>query len=280
VVAGVTLALERRPLAATAVCALAAMTKLPAAAAIALIAACWLREAATRAERARMLAAVGGCAAVLTALVGLVTTVGFSWISAGMLAAPGHAHAVSTPATAVGYTLHLLLGAGSSAHALESAIAVLALSATAVLGLVLLHRVQYRSLVGSLGAILFAAALGGAATWPWYLLWGLALLAADPRLGRLAAGPAVIVLASIAVRSDGRLVLQIGDAPYVAALYLLAAAAAVGISWRRERLPGVQRRARLLAGRVTTGPAPIAGMYDGSLSGRRDVAAACDPASR
>jgi hypothetical protein len=198
----------------------------------------------------------------------------------------------------------MLLGARSSSHALESAMAVAALSATALLGLVLLRGVRYASLVSSLGAILLAAALGGAATWPWYLLWGLALVAAEPRLARLAAWPAVIVLASLAVRSDGRLVLQIGDAPSVVALYLVASGAAVSVAWRRSRLRGRRRWTRLPARRAATGGAPlagksgpvlgrdrvdarraagsgaIAGTYDCSLSGRRDVAAACDRASR
>jgi hypothetical protein len=227
-VAGVTYAVERRLLVAIVLCTLATMIKLPAAAAIVLIAACQLRELPRAAElrqrvaaRTRVIAPIVLSAGVVIALVGLVTTVGFSWMSGGLLSAPAKVRIAITPATAAGWTLHSVLGAGAtSARSLESAFAVVAFALTAVLGLVLLRRVSYEHLPRYLGILLLASVLGGPASWPWYLSWGIALVAVDRRAQRWAILPLVIVFALFLVGPGGMVLIPITDSGYTFVAYV------------------------------------------------------------
>ena len=64
------------------------------------------------------------------------------------------------------------------ARGLESALSVVAFSLSVVLGVTLLWRVRRDTLVRYLGIALLAVAVAGPAAWPWYLTWGLVLLAA------------------------------------------------------------------------------------------------------
>jgi hypothetical protein len=240
-IAGVTYAIERRPVVAIVLCALAAAIKLPALAAIVLIAACWFRASDAR---ARVLATTLAVTAGVFAVVGLVTTVGVSWISSGTLSTPGRAHLAITPATAAGYTLHSLIGSGPSAHTLESVIVGAAVAGTAVLGLVLLRRVRYERLALYLGVLLLASVLGGPVSWPWYLIWGTALVAVDPRSQRWPLLPVAIVVASFVIRPNGILMLPIDEAPYAFAVYAavaLAVVAVVVLRRRRDRQPVLRR---------------------------------------
>lgn len=231
--AGVTYAVERRPLLAIVLCSVAGAIKLPALAAVALIAACWFKDTDARARVVATSVAV--CAAVLTA-AGFAATVGFTWISGRTLSTPGKAHLAITPATAIGRSLHSLVGFGSSAHTLETVLADVALACTAVLGLFLMRRVRYERLALDLGVLLLAVVLGGPVSWPWYLAWGIALVAVDPRSQRWPILPAAIVVGSFVVRPDGILMLPLYDAPYTSAVYAALALALIAVLARRRRL--------------------------------------------
>ncbi|HEY5318026.1 MAG TPA: polyprenol phosphomannose-dependent alpha 1,6 mannosyltransferase MptB [Solirubrobacteraceae bacterium] len=239
-VAGVTLALERRPLLGIALCAIAAMVKLPAAAGIAFIAVAWARAEWSKAgpDGARAAArALAQSAAVTAAVLGAVSVLsglGLSWASSGVLSTPGKVHLAITPVTATGWSvaslLHLL-GVGASSRGIESALGAVALVLTVLLGLALVRGARYRNLVPSLGALLLVSVFAGPAAWPWYLTWGLALIACCAFAQRSRTPPAAIVLAVFLVKPNGILALPLNSAPIVLAAYVIAA----GAVWRQHR---------------------------------------------
>lgn len=245
-VAGVTLAMERRPLLGIALCAIAAMVKLPAAAGIAFIAVAWARAewAGAGPDRGRAVARALALSAVVTgavlAAVSVASGLGLSWVSGGVLSTPGKVHLAITPVTAAGWSvaslLHLL-GIAADAHAIESAFGVVALAMTALLGLALLRRARYANIVPALGALLLVLVFVGPATWPWYLTWGLALIACCAFAQRSRALPAAIILAVFVLKPNGIVALPLHDAPIVLAVYVIAAGAMV----RARRARGGRR---------------------------------------
>jgi hypothetical protein len=235
-VAGIAYAAERRHLVAIALCTCAALIKLPAAAAIAFVVVCWARDTEQVARAlARGALLVGG---IVTA-AGLATTVGFNWLSGSLLSSTTRLHLAVTPSTAIGYTLHAISGAGGSAHPLESGVGTVALALTACFGVWLLWRVDRDRLASSLAALLVATILAGPAMWPWYLAWGLVLLAAAPRVQLHPLLPGGILAATVVIGPGGQLSLPIGAAPYVLAVY---AAVVVLLALGRTR-PGSWRLA-------------------------------------
>jgi hypothetical protein len=244
-VAGVTLAVERRPLLAIAVCALAATIKLPAAAAIAFIAVAWARDAGGARAAARVLGLSAAVTVAVLAAVSLGTGLGLSWVTSGVLSTPGKVHLAITPVTAAGWSLGSLLhalGVGASTRGIENALGAAALALTVVLGLVLLRGVRYRNLVPYLGALLLVSVFAGPAAWPWYLTWGLALIACCASAQRSRALPLAIVVAAVVVKPNGILALPLHTAPIVLAVYAIAVAAV----WRgRNRRDGNRAPGRL-----------------------------------
>jgi hypothetical protein len=232
-VSGVTLALERRMLLGIALCAVAATIKLPAAAAIPFILVVWAR----REGWLRTFAAGVVVTTVVLVAVSLVSGLGLAWISTSVFSTPGKVRLAITPATAVGWTVAQVVPVG--ARGLESALGVVAFALALVLGLVLLKRTRTGNLVRYLGITLIAVALGGPAAWPWYLSWGLVLLAACPEIqGSRALAPAVVACVLV-VKADGILALPLHTAPVFVVLYAGVAAAA----WVAHRRPAVTARA-------------------------------------
>jgi alpha-1,6-mannosyltransferase len=225
-VAGVAYAVERRPLVAIALCTCAGLVKLPAFAAVAFVLVCWLRETPGVARaRARVGAGATLVVAGIITAAGLVTTVGFSWLSGSLLDSTTKLHLALTPSTAIGYTLHAVSGAAGSAHPLESSVGTAAVVLGALIGVRLLWRVDYDRLAASLAAMLLVALLAGPAVWPWYLAWGFVLFAVAPRGQVHPVLPAAILAACVVIGPGGQLSLPIGDAPIVLAVY----AAALGL---------------------------------------------------
>jgi alpha-1,6-mannosyltransferase len=249
-VAGVALALERRPLLGIALCALAATVKFPAIAGAVFIALCWWRAEPPRAARIIGLTAV--VAAAVFALVGVVSGLGLQWISGDLLSSTARLRLAITPSTAIGYTgasvLHDL-GIGVASKSMESAAGTATLALTALLAIVLCRRVRYENLALYLGVLLLASVMGGPAAWPWYLTWGIALVAATRAGQRWSWLPIAIAATSFLVEADGQLVLPRETAPIVLAVYVVAAV----IVWRRgPQRPDGGRLARLRG----TEPAP------------------------
>ena len=265
--AGVALALRGNPYAGVAVCALAATIKVPALVGAVFIAVAWARAERDRTARIRFLA---GCLAIVLVVLGIVTVasgVGVGWLSTSLFSTPAKVRLAITPATAVGYTVAKLLGLVSihvSAHGLESAFGVVATVISAALGLWLLFGTRVSRLVVPLGACLLIAAAGGPAAWPWYFSWGLVLIAACAAPQRSPAVAAALVVSAFLVKPNGILVLPLGAAPAVLAVYLLIGAWA----WRRY---GSGRRGRF-------GGAAGGGHIDGEPVGGTGTAGPGTPA--
>jgi hypothetical protein len=235
-VAGVTLALERRPLLGVVLCMLAATIKLPAAAAALFILVTWARTGASWRARMESAAKAVLAAAAAAVAVALVTGFGTGWISTSLFSTPGRVRLAITPATDISYTLAKLLGDAGAAVSfsdLESVLRVALFTATVIAGLAFLARTRWQTLPLYLGSTLAVFAIGGPALWPWYMAWGLVLLAAWPPTQRSRVLVAVIVVASFLVRPDGILLLSRGSSPVIAAIWL-AIAVLAWFAWRRR----------------------------------------------
>jgi alpha-1,6-mannosyltransferase len=247
-VAGVVMAVEGRPLSGVALCALAATIKLPALLGVAFIGASW---AWASAAKLKTLARCALATTVVLLAVGVASGVGLSWISASLISTPQKVHLAITPATAVGWTMAKVLhplGVAVSTRGLESAcgFAAFALGLGAVL--ILLWRTRAATMVRDLGIVLLVAALAGPAAWPWYLTWGLAMLAALPGWQRAGAMSAAAVVSVFLVKPDGILALPLQSAPAVLALYAILA----GVGWQAWR-----RHRRASAGRPVVAPGQL-----------------------
>ncbi len=235
-VAGVALAVEGRPALGVALCALAATIKLPAAVAVVFIAVVWARSMPDPSAAARALARSAALVVVVFVVVSVTTGVGADWISTSVFSTPERVRLAITPATAVGRTLAgLLSGAGATVdgRSLEATLATATFALAAATGVVVLWRTRSHTMVRHLGLLLLAFALAGPAAWPWYLSWGLVLVACCPGIQRWPALVVVVVASVFVVKPDGILALSLGSAPMVLAVYALAGAYA-WYSWRRR----------------------------------------------
>lgn len=235
-VAGVSIALDRRPLLGIIVCTLAAAIKLPAFAAVLFVGFAWAR--AETSWRARIETAVkAAVAAVATAgLVTLVTGFGIGWISTSLFSTPGRVRLAITPATDISFTIAKLLtaaGASVSFGDVEPVLRALLFAASVLVGLALLLRTRWSTLVPCLGLTLVAFAFGGPALWPWYLAWGLVLLAAWKVTQNSWVMVAAVVVASFLVKPDGILLLSRGSSPEVVVVWI-AIAVLGALAWRRR----------------------------------------------
>jgi hypothetical protein len=234
VVAGVSLAIERRLLLGVAVCALAATIKLPALAAIPFM--------LVLGERRLWVRGVVVAAAVLVA-VSVTTGLGLGWISTTVFSTPDKVRLAITPATALGWTVAQVVPVG--ARGLESAFGVVAFGLSLVFGAVLLWRSRRQTMVRNLGVALIAVAVCGPAAWPWYLTWGLVLLAACPGIQQSRALALAVVASAFVVKVDGVLAFPLHTAPVFVVLYV--AAAAVWVSRTRSSVAAGSGRVRTRA---------------------------------
>jgi hypothetical protein len=236
--AGVLMAVERRPLLGIILCSLAATVKLPAAAAVVMIGICWWRS--EPGHRRRILGLGGGSVAVVVLAAGAVTGVGVSWISSSLLSTPATARMALTPSTAISVSLWEIthrFGAGveRAAAGWENAATLAAIALVGLVALALCSRVRYATLPRYLGLALLAAALGGPAAWPWYLSWGVVLLAADRRAQRQLWLPMILVLCAFPVMADGQVAIPLPDSLIMVGVYGLAVLAwALGPRLRRR----------------------------------------------
>jgi alpha-1,6-mannosyltransferase len=235
--AGVTLAVERRPLLGIAVCALGATVKVPAAVAIVFIVVAWARTLPDTRSRLIAVAEAAGVTLAVAAVVTLVTGLGLAWISTGLFNTPGRVRLCITPATALGYTIaHLLhhLSVPLNSKQFEATVSHVVFAITAVIGLFLLYRTRFENLVRQLGLLLIGIAIGGPAAWPWYFTWGLALLACWPAVQRSVWVPVAIVVPAFIIIPNGQLALTLSLSPYILLLYL-ALLAIGGRHWWSRR---------------------------------------------
>jgi hypothetical protein len=223
-VAGVALALEKKTIPAVALCALAAMIKLPAAAACVFIAVAAARSEPDGRAQVQLLLRSAAAFVSVVVVVSIATTVDFDWLSTGVFSSPGKTHLALTPAIALGYTTASVLhdlGVSAKPVSVESAFVGVAGALVIVVALVLLWRVRRNTLVCDLGIVLLAAAIGGPAAWPWYLIWGLALLAAWPASQRSLWMVAAVTVPVFLIRPGGIALPPRNWSPIVLCVYAL-----------------------------------------------------------
>lgn len=243
-VAGVALAVEGRYRTGIVLCAIASVVKLPAIAAIVFLAFVWIRSDSSTTQRVRTFVE----SAVLTALViggvSAATGVGLSWLSSAVLTVPGKVHLAITPVTQLGWTFGPVLralGAHVSDRGIASGFGVAADVGLVILGALLIYRTTRTNVAVNLGIFLLFAALFGPAVWPWYFIWGLALVAAEPRAQRSLAVAGLVVISVFLVKPDGILALPVGASPIVLAIYLVLGGIAIA-RVRRDRTEGRGRK--------------------------------------
>ncbi|MFK4263382.1 polyprenol phosphomannose-dependent alpha 1,6 mannosyltransferase MptB [Streptomyces milbemycinicus] len=196
--AGLVAATGRWPACGAVLVTLAALVKAPAALGLLAVAALWAGLLTGRWRRTRAALATGALALGTTGAATAVAGTGYGWITA-----------LTTPVSPDNWALTSALGraTGAALDALGSGLAPLAtpawhalgLLATAVTVAVVWLRASRSRPVYALGLSLMAVAALGPAIRPWYLLWGLFLVAAAAPSGPLrravAAASGVLALA-------------------------------------------------------------------------------------
>ncbi|MGH9102059.1 MAG: polyprenol phosphomannose-dependent alpha 1,6 mannosyltransferase MptB [Acidimicrobiales bacterium] len=225
-VAGVTLAVERRPAAGVVLCALATAVKVPAAAGIAFVAFTWIRSRATWRQRAATTGLCALLAAVTLAVVTWASGLGWGWLGPQVLSVPTDVTLGAAPVNALSVSAYHLLhlaGAPVSRSVVVLTGQVLGGLCAAAVAVLALVRSGRRSLAQALAIALLAVVLVGPVLWPWYLTWGIALLAGTSSQ-RSRALVVVAALAAFLVQPDGATILG-GQAYVGVALVTLAALA-------------------------------------------------------
>ncbi|WP_328673438.1 polyprenol phosphomannose-dependent alpha 1,6 mannosyltransferase MptB [Streptomyces sp. NBC_00322] len=190
--AGLVAALGRWPIVAVVLVTLAALVKAPAALGLLAVALLWARQLDGRTPRVKAAAAVLGISAATTAVTTALTGTGYGWI--GALDTPVSPQNWSLTSSLGRMTGALLENAGSGlAQFAAPAWHLAGLGATALAVLLAWRRHHRLRPVYALGLSLIAVAVLGPAIRPWYVLWGLFLIAA--------AGPDSWVRRTVAVAS-------------------------------------------------------------------------------
>ncbi len=196
-VAGLALARERHPIAGIVLCTLATLVKVPALVGVIYIGWDWAGEGVARRQRLRTTAIA---VAISGAVMGIVTEavgLGWGWVSA--LSNPDSVRSWLDPATALGLGAAKLVnavGLGDHWHVLLSVARGGGFLLAAVIGVRLLL-VRADGGAGSLLAIgltMLGVVLLGPVVQPWYLVWGLVLLApiAEARMRMLLVALSVV----------------------------------------------------------------------------------------
>ncbi len=176
--AGVTATRSRHPVWGVVLCALAASIKVPAAIGIVYVAVAWAGPSADWRRRIRMIFRSGLITVAVMALLTLVSGLGWGWIA--NLGTPGTVRSWMAPATGVGLlisgTAHVVgIGVGlGGVLTLTRAIGLVAAAAVAVY--CLRHR-ERLGLLGALGITMMTFVLLGPVVQPWYLTWGIIIMA-------------------------------------------------------------------------------------------------------
>lgn len=238
---GLALALDGRLVTGTILCALAATVKLPAAAAIAFIAVERLM-ASPPGRRARVVLQTVGVGAVTVAVVTAASGLGWTWLGPTALHVPTELRVLSTPAVSLGNFFYAVLHAvglpvarGSTVTVTQTICLLVALAGAAWL---LLHA-RTLDMVRMLGLALLLIVAGSPTVWPWYLMWGLAVLAVT-QLQRSPVLALVAGLAMLVVGPSGTPLLR-GQMYLVIAPLLLAGC--LWLAWDRRWLTVASGRA-------------------------------------
>ncbi len=177
-VAGLTLAKERHPIWGIVLCSLATAVKAPAALGVLYIGWSWLGAGVPIKQRIRPVVTAGLIGVGILGFFSYVTGLGWGWVT--ILGTPGVVRSWASPTTAIAFAVtgvaHLAhLGVGVSG--VLSVTRFLGLLTSAVAGLWLLLNSDRIGTLKALGLTLLIFVLLGPVVQPWYLSWGLVLLA-------------------------------------------------------------------------------------------------------
>jgi hypothetical protein len=177
-VAGITAARLKHPVWGVILVALAAAVKAPAAIGILYIGWCWLGEGTPVRQRIRPVALAGLISAGVLAALTFISGLGLGWI--GNLATPGTVKSWAAPATGIGMGLtglSHLVGFGGGGAGILSVTRMIGLLVAAGLGFWLLKESDRIGPLKAMGLTLLMFVILGPVVQPWYLTWGLILLA-------------------------------------------------------------------------------------------------------
>ncbi len=260
--AGVTAARRRHPVWGVVLCALAASIKVPAAIGIVYVAWDWAGAGAQWRQRARMLVRAGLVTVAVMGVLSFVSGLGWGWIA--NLGTPGTVRSWMAPATAVGLLISgtgHVLGIGVSLAGVLTLTRAIGLVGAAAIALWCLRHRERIGLLSALGITMVAFVLLGPVVQPWYLTWGIILLApvATGRSLYFILGVSTVA-PFIGLTGGADLLNQLvhtDPASMVLAVMVLWAVAIVPLgswtsSWRfdRTRIPSLPARASQSAGAV------------------------------
>jgi alpha-1,6-mannosyltransferase len=244
-VAGVTAAKYRHPVVGIVLCTLAAAIKVPAAIGIVYVAWDWAGPDVELRQRVKPLVKGGLIAVAVMAVLSFVSGLGWGWIA--NLGTPDAVRSWMAPATAVGLVfsgaLHVLHIGVSLGGVLTITRLLGLIAATVIAGYCLLHKEAMGTLT-ALGVTALAFVLLGPVVQPWYLTWGIILMApvVSGRLRTLVLGLS-IVAPFIGLTGGASLLKQLlatNPAAMVVAVFVLWGVVMVPLghwtsSWRIDR---------------------------------------------
>jgi len=181
--AGLTAAKYKHPVWGVVLCALAAAIKAPAGLGILYVAWEWMGTGLPWRQRVRPLVTAALLALALMAALSLVSGLGWGWVA--NLETPGTVRSWLAPATGIGMLLSGIahaLGLGVSSAAVLSVTRVLGLLSAGAASLYFLINSERIGALRALGLSLLLFVVLGPVVQPWYLTWGILLLA--PVAGR------------------------------------------------------------------------------------------------
>ncbi len=184
-IAGFTLAKEKRPVLGIVLCALATSIKAPAAIGILYIGWGWLGPAAPKRDRIRPVITAGLIGLAILAFFSYTSGLGWGWVQ--NLATPGAVRSWMAPTTALafmGTALAHLAHIGVGLGGLLSVTRFIGLLIAGVAGVWLLWNSDRIGHLKAMGLTLLLFVLLGPVDQPWYLSWALVLLA-PVAVGRL-----------------------------------------------------------------------------------------------
>jgi hypothetical protein len=177
-IAGLTMAKEKRPIVGIGLCALATAVKAPAALGILYIGWSWLGTGVPIKDRIRPVVTAGLIGLGVLGFFSYVSGLGWGWIS--ILGTPGVVRSWASPTTAIAFLItsiahlvHIDLGVGG----VLSVCRFLGIVVAGVSGVWLLLNSDRIGTLKALGTTLLIFVLLGPVVQPWYLSWGLVLLA-------------------------------------------------------------------------------------------------------
>ncbi len=177
-VCGVTAAKEKRPIVAVVLCALAASIKAPAALGVVYVGWTWLGPDVPVRDRLRPLLTSGLLAVGVLGFFSYVSGLGWGWVSA--LGTPGAVKSWVAPTTGVAMAISgmvHLAHIGVSPAGVLAICRVMGLVVSMVVGVWLLFNSDRLGALKCLGLTLLIFVLLSPVVQPWYLSWGLVLLA-------------------------------------------------------------------------------------------------------